>query len=135
MSKIFISAEEGYLNFHPTAKRLIAILNDIEYTQRDITWEISSRSGYFNSPMDPYLPIQFRIRIEVKDVQSGGTITLYMPQFTLHEPTKDEWILRMVYDSIRTFEMHELDEHFFYKGDKIYDPHKNDPQPQKELIR
>ena len=124
---IVIAEEEGYLWHNPTAKRLIAILEDIEYTQRDLTWMVGSRGDFSlvnTTLIDPYRPIWFRIHINgIKDVLTGEPISLFMPPITIYENMKDEWILKTAYNAIRAFEIHELDEHFFYKGRKIYDPH------------
>ncbi len=123
-SNIVVMDEESYLRQHPTAKRIIAILEDITYTQRDITWLIGSTNFGGTTFMDPYRPIWFRISISgIEDVQSGESISLFMPPITIYGDMKDEWILETAYRAIRTFEMHELDEHFFYKGRKIHDPH------------
>lgn len=127
-TNIFIAEEEGYLWHHPTAKRILAILGDIKYTQRDVTWMVSGKPDFFSGTlMDPYRPISFRIMVSgVKDVVTGEPMSLFMPPITIHSDMRDEWILETAYRAIRSFEIHELDEHFYYRGVKIHDPHKGE---------
>lgn len=129
-NSIIIEEEEGYLWHHPLAKRIYAILSDIKYTQRDVTWMISGKPDfYMGGLMDPYRPISFRIMVSgIKDVASGEPISLFMPPVTIHSNMEDKWILESAYRAIRNFEMHELDEHFFYRDEKIHDPHRGETQ-------
>jgi len=130
-TNIIIAEEEGYLWHHPLAKRIYAILNDIRYTQRDVTWMISGNIAWYagGGLMDEYRPISFRIMVSnLKDVQSGESISLFMPPIVVHPEMKDEWILQTAYRAIRSFELHEMDEHFFYKDEKIFDPHRGETQ-------
>ena|SRR5579863_4806355 len=135
---------------HPLANRIKAIAEDIDYRQRPICWEIRlfrlgygepDDSGYQWSRDLPKMPEEYdschiRIITRVADITNpnpeADPIDLYLPTMTIHPNFTDEQILSLTYNMIRTLEMHELDEHFFFRGVKVKDPHKNDPPRKKE---
>jgi len=136
---------------HPLADRIKAIAEDIDYRQRPIQWEISLFRFGFGEPDDdghrhtydlPKMPEEYdscRVRIvtRVVDVtvadaeELGAHIELFLPTFTIHPNFTDEQIIDITYRMIQGLEMHELDEHFYFRGFKVRDPHKNDPPRKK----
>lgn len=75
-----------------------------------------------------FCEIRITLIAEVKDVVSGEMMPLHIPGPNVHPTLRDDLYIRILYDTIRRFEMHELDEHFYMDGVKIYDPHKHDPK-------
>ena len=107
---------------HPEVQRLVKFLNKVDYHQRKLRWQIEVSCDFGTSYYVAFRPV-----IEVEDVQTGATIKLYMPLKQVRPEYSDEFIPELIYLSLLDFERHELDEHFFYEGVKVHDPHKNDP--------
>jgi hypothetical protein len=129
---------------HPLGKRIARIVEDIDYRQRPIQWMIALFKFGFDEPKDdghlstyglPKLPEEYdsclvRIVVKVVDITNpnpeADPITLFLPCMTIHPNFTDEQIVHFMYMMIRNMELHELDEHFFFHGVKVHDPHKRD---------
>jgi hypothetical protein len=71
--------------------------------------------------------VRITLVVNVKDVVTGEMTDLNIPGPTLYRDLSDDLLMKMLYNTLRYFEMHELEEHFYFDGIKIFDPHRNDP--------
>jgi hypothetical protein len=128
---------------HPLARRIARIVEDIDYRQRPIQWMIGLFRFGFGEPEDdgdrhtydlPRMPEEYdsclvRLVVKVVDITNphpeADPITLFLPCMTIHPNFTDEQIVHFTYTMIRSMELHELDEHFFFHGVKVRDPHKS----------
>lgn len=62
----------------------------------------------------------------VKDVATDELIPLQFFSSNIKKDMTDDIIVDCLYRMIMQLEMHEAAEHFFYKGIKVNDPHRND---------
>jgi hypothetical protein len=66
------------------------------------------------------------LTVKVKDTVTGNLIDLGLPGPTLFADMDMDLHGRAIYNMLRRFELHELDEHFYMDGVKIHDPHKDE---------
>lgn len=102
------------------AAKVKSLLERVEYRQRDCTWVLSGIG------MPGWSSIRMTLITQVKDIVSGKMISLHTSGPTIHPDFPEDMHIRLVHDTLRRLEIHELNEHFYFEGIKIYDPHKND---------
>jgi hypothetical protein len=100
------------------AKHIEEVLSKVKYKRYKIRWLIAGIKPHLLRPW-------FRITAltRVRSVDGGGLISLVMEDVEVPPDISDSDIVRRAFWVLERFEQHELREHFWYEGDKVYDPH------------
>lgn len=112
---------------HPTVKRLTRMLDRVHYKRGELHhWEVMLDDAALLYSV-PTTAVSFRPVFKVDSVVGRGErISLYAAPITIREEYPDDQILHLIRKSIQEFEFHEMDEHLFVDGNKLWDPHRSD---------
>jgi hypothetical protein len=115
------------ITVHPTithlslAQRIADILSKIDYTRCRIEeWLVFNATPPLK---DDDCILGFAALIRTSDVMSGMPITLQSIAVTISPRYADEEIVYAAFALLQHFELHEVGEHFEYRGTKPFDPH------------
>lgn len=112
------------------AKHIADILAKVKYTRRKIRWIIYNSKPFVS---EPYYTVT--ASTTVADAEGGGLIDVQMISHEVAPDFDDALIVRMAFRILEHFEQHEAREHFYFDGDKVYDPHDEHKFFRKYPIR
>ena len=116
-----IPSNAEYMNEQPGFKKLRELIQQIKYAQRDFTAHFLEHFG----PPRPDAMYWLHLTTLIRDASTGEDMIFLGKLLGLCVDWPEEKIVREIYNEVRTIELHELDEHFFFRNIKTFDPHQN----------
>lgn len=92
--------------------RIAQILSHIQYKD----WTLFAGLGVGDVPYIEW-------RAPVRCIRTGQTVTLNSHPRVIRNDISETELVRLAFETARDMELHELGEHFTYKGGRVFNPH------------